>query len=122
LLQKLRQRFNNGDAFHELLFHLMHETFQSPKMGQVSHWKPYIDTLPTTAELDFPVFYSYACSQLLQMSAVHNFLLRLRVDELKELQASSAKPTIEKYQSEIKNKFSRIQKLLKEFPGVRVAR
>jgi hypothetical protein len=59
LLHELRKRFNNGDAFHELLFHLMYETFQLPKMGQVSHWKPYIDTLPTAAELDFPVFYSY---------------------------------------------------------------
>jgi hypothetical protein len=42
-----------------------------------------------------------------------------RADELKELQASVSKVTIEKYQGEIKNKFGRIQKLLREFPGVR---
>lgn len=60
LLVKLRQRFRNGDPFHELLFHLLYEKFQVPLMGKESFYKPYLDTLPTEQELDFPLFYRFA--------------------------------------------------------------
>ena len=51
----LDSRFPRGDAYHELLFHLMFEAFV---LGQNSTWAPYIATLPTSAEMGFPLFYS----------------------------------------------------------------
>jgi len=51
----LKRRFPRGDAYHELLFHLMYETFI---LGQNSTWAPYLATLPTSSEMGFPLFYS----------------------------------------------------------------
>ena len=101
LLKKLRERFPGGDAFHELLFHLMNEHFELPQRGEASFWKPYLDTIPTAAEMDHPVFYS--------------------AQELAELKGSSTKLTIERYQAEVNKKYTAISKLMQEYPGVSMA-
>lgn len=50
----LNKRFPRGDDFHQLLFHLMYETFVR---GEDSAWAPYLATLPTSAQMGFPLFY-----------------------------------------------------------------
>ena len=99
VLQSLRKKFNgNGDAFHELLFHLMYEKFALPAQGKQSFFKPYLDYLPTAEEMLFPSFYSE--------------------QELQELQASVAQETARTYQQSIVSKFERLRRLLDEYSHV----
>lgn len=75
IFSELSLRFPRGDAFHELVLHLMYEAFVR---GEQSAWAPYISLLPTTAEMGFPLFYSPAQLDALQNSVVVPHVLRTR--------------------------------------------
>ena len=69
LLNQLRRQFSNGDAFHELLFHLLYEKFTVPANGGTSFWKPYLDIIPTAPEMHIPLMFRWVvlmcCSSVL---------------------------------------------------------
>lgn len=95
LLEALKAKFKNADPFHELLLHLLYEKFQRPLVGEDSFWRPYLDTLPTPVDIDFPLFWSD--------------------EELQELQASQAKADILDYRSTVRSKFGSVAGVLQQF-------
>ncbi len=83
----LSKRFPRGDAYHELLFHLMYEAFV---LGQNSTWAPYLATLPTSEEMGFPLFYSD--------------------HQLEQLQGMTIVSGIQQNREQIRNKFMGVKK------------
>lgn len=55
ILARIRAKFPRGDAFHELLFHLIVET---KVLREKSFWWPYLDLLPSANETQFPIFWN----------------------------------------------------------------
>mmetsp|Transcript_6242 Transcript_6242/g.17456 ORF Transcript_6242/g.17456 Transcript_6242/m.17456 type:complete len:963 (-) Transcript_6242:85-2973(-) len=53
LLESLRERFGRGDAFHELLFHLVYERFV---LEDESRWWPYLALLPQPGQQTSTLF------------------------------------------------------------------
>eukprot|EP00928_Gymnodinium_smaydae_P063965 TRINITY_DN47416_c0_g1_i1.p1 TRINITY_DN47416_c0_g1~~TRINITY_DN47416_c0_g1_i1.p1 ORF type:complete len:520 (+),score=128.99 TRINITY_DN47416_c0_g1_i1:566-2125(+) len=55
VFKDLKKRFPRGDAFHELLVHLMYERFV---LKTKSFFWPYLATLPSKKEMPSPLYYS----------------------------------------------------------------
>ena len=65
-----------SDPFHELLLFLVSERFGAD--AAQSEWKPYLDLLPTPAEMDHPAFYTPGEVAFLRGSDVHDELIEYR--------------------------------------------
>lgn len=74
-LADIREEYPRGDAFHELLFHLMYERFV---LKDKSFYWPYLQTLPTSEEMGFPVFYPPKLVKELKGSLVETDVVQLQ--------------------------------------------
>lgn len=75
VFEQLAKKFPRGDAFHELLFHLVYERFVR---GARSNWAPYLDVLPQIDEMVSPAYYTDDELALLKGSVLHDRVVRYR--------------------------------------------
>jgi hypothetical protein len=92
VFRELSAKYTRGDAFHELLLHLMYERFVAGNVRacaarrgergrpiggarvQASFWAPYIALLPSAEETGFPIFFTDADRAELRGSAMSDEL------------------------------------------------
>ena len=55
LIHQLQRTYKRKDEYHELLFHLLYESFS---YGIKSHFWNYLRLLPTPSEMDIPLFWT----------------------------------------------------------------
>jgi histone-lysine N-methyltransferase SETD3 len=75
VIKQLNKKFPQGDAFHELLFHLVYERFVKK---EESFWSPYLDVIPGPQEMVSPSFYTTAQLDLLRGSVLHQRITAYR--------------------------------------------
>jgi histone-lysine N-methyltransferase SETD3 len=100
-IKRLNEKFPNGDAFHELLFHLLVEKFVRK---EESPWAPYMAVIPGPEEMEQPAYYTD--------------------EEMGMLLGSPLKELVEGYKEQLKSKYAGVKKhvlnaLAPEFPDVR---
>lgn len=83
LFKRLDAQFPKGDAFHELLIHLMYEAFV---LGHRSKFAPYLNIIPNKAEIGGPAFWTS--------------------DELAEVQGSVSLASIQGYNGTMQRRFA----------------
>ena len=97
VLRELRVKHPRGDAFHELLFHLIYERFVRVRH---SKWWPYLNLIPSKNEINAPG-------------------INWKPEELKELEGSDILKQLRDYSSKVNRKFQGVQKhVLAQFPNV----
>ena len=95
--RKLAERHPRGDAFHELLFHLIYERFVR---GRESKYWPYLNVIPSKEELNAPG-------------------ITWTKEELDELEGSDILPNLRDYSRRVDRKFKGVKKhVLSQFPDV----
>ena len=77
ILKRIRAKFPRGDAFHELLFHLIVET---KVLGERSFWWPYLDLLPSANETQFPIFWAESDLVVLNGTPIDGVIRQHRVE------------------------------------------
>lgn len=93
----LGERHPQGDAFHELLFHLVYERFVRERDSK--YW-PYLNVIPNKEELNAPG-------------------ITWSEDELAELEGSDILPFLRDYSRRVDRKFDGVKKhVLAQFPEV----
>jgi histone-lysine N-methyltransferase SETD3 len=99
-IKRLNEKFPKGDAFHELLFHLLVEKFVRK---EESPWAPYMAVIPGPEEMEQPAYYTD--------------------EEMGMLEGSPLKEMVEAYKDQLKSKYAGVKKhvlntLAPEFPEV----
>jgi histone-lysine N-methyltransferase SETD3 len=94
VITQLNKKFPKGDAFHELLFHLVYERFVKK---DESFWSPYLDVIPGPDEMVSPSFYTEAQLELLRGSVLY--------------------PRVQAYRAKLRRSFDAVSKhVLSQYP------
>eukprot|EP00939_MAST-03C_sp_MAST-3C-sp1_P000883 g883.t1 len=86
VIRELEEIYPQGDDYHNLLFHLIHERHA---LRNESYWWPYLKSLPLENDLHVPLFYSESV--------------------LEELEGSEVRNLVREYRENVANKFSVVQ-------------